>query len=194
MPPLSCDTSIVASPTRHVTDRVYSTLTQQQSLDQKRVSVTTEDVLGCLSSDRSTLALQAEEVWLSLRYVVETNNSSYMHTPSTCWMQVRGGSNGVMSLLIFNVTCSTPNRLVVHSQMWNRHSFDCDPTAWSAPGMELTMTSDLVNISIEINDASTPFSLHALFKVFESRGLDKMEVRHVTDYLGTSIFIYVLCR
>ena len=108
-----------------------------------------------------------------------------MHMPFKCWMQVRGLGNGAMSMLIFNATCSTANRLVVHSPMWNRHSFDCDPTAWVAPGVELTMTSDLANVSIEINNPSMSYSLHALFKVFESRGQDKMEVRHVTDYLGT---------
>ena len=90
-------------------------------------------------------------------------------------------------MLIFNVTCSTANRLVVHSRMWNRHSFDCDPMALVAPGVELTMTTNLANVSIEINDALTPFSLHALFKIFSSRGPERMEVRHVTDHLGTSV-------
>ena len=153
------------------------------------MSVTTEDLLGCLWRNQSILTLHAEEVWLNLIYTGKASNSLYIRAPPACNIQVRGQGNGAMSMLIFNATCSTANRLVVHSPMWNRHSFDCDPTAWVAPGVEMTMTSYLANVSIEINNASMPYSLHALFKVFESRGKDMMEVRHVTDYLGTWVLV-----
>ena len=164
-----------------------STIAEKGKWSQHKVSVSTQDVLGCLGSDHSILTLQAEEVWLSLVYTGDTNSSRHIRVPSSCWLHVRGRGDGLLSMFIFNVTCTAPNQFVVHSRMWNRYSFDCDPMAWVAPGVELTMTSRLANISIEINDASTPFSLHALFKIFSSRGPGRMEVRHVTDHLGTSV-------
>ena len=157
---------------------------ERNSRSQRTVSVSTQDVLGCLGHNPSIVAVQAEEVWLSLVYVGEVNSSRQI---STCWLQVKGPGHGVISMLIFNVTCLTANRLVVHSRMWNRHSFDCDPLSWLAPATELTMTSNLANVSIEIHNASMSFSLHAVFKVFPSRGRYKMEIRHVTKRLGTSV-------
>ena len=173
---------------RHPTECWITPLTERHIVGQNKVTVTTEDVLGCLNSNFSVLTLKAQEVWLSLTYTGETNSSLHIPAPSTCWLQVRGRSHGVMSMLIFNVTCLADNQLVVHSPMWNRHSFDCDPTIWVAPGMELTMTSDLANISIEINDPNSPFSLHALFKTFQQREPQKMEIRQVTRYLGMLFF------
>ena len=175
----------------HLVDRAFSKRAEKHAQGQHKVSVTTQDVLGCLGSDHSVLTLQAEEVWLSLVYMADTNSSWHISAPS-CWLQVRGLDQGVISMFIFNMTCSTANRFVVHSRMWNRDSFHCDPRAWLAPGWELTMTSNLANISIEINDASTPFSLHAVFKTFSSRGPKRMEVRHVTDYLGKSLTLHLL--
>ena len=172
----------------HVVDRAFSKRAENHAHGQHKVSVTTQDVLGCLGSDHSVLTLQAEEVWLSLVYMADTNSSRHISAPS-CWLQVRGLDQRVISMLIFNVTCSTASRLVVHSRMWNRDSFDCDPRAWLAPGWELTMKSNLANISIEIDNASMPFSLHAVFKTFSSRGPKRMEVRHVTSYLGKSLFL-----
>ena len=171
----------------HMADKGLPTLVDQNTPSQRKVSVSTQDVLGCLGRSPPILALQAEEVWLSLVYVGEVNSSRHINSPSTCWLQVVGQGHGVISMLIFNVTCLTANRLVIHSRMWNRHSFDCDPMSWLAPGTELTMTSNMANVSIEINGASTPFTLHALFKIFPSRGHNRMEIRHVTKYLGTPV-------
>ena len=89
-----------------------------------------------------------------------------------------------MSLLIFNVTCFTSNQLVVYSPMPNRDSYNCDPTAWVAPGLEMVMTSNVANVSIEINDVHTPFSLRAQLKTIPERSGRKLEIRHVTKYLG----------
>ena len=149
------------------------------------VSVTTQDVLGCLNSSHSFLALEAAEVWLSLTYTGNRSGSPRLHAPSTCWLQVTGQGHGVMSILVLNATCFTDNRLVVHSQSWNGQSYDCDPTAWVAPGVELSMPSAVANVSIEINDASTPFGLQVQFKVVPQRHWgDGLERRDVTRYLG----------
>ena len=172
-------------------DRGLPISVERNTPSQRKVSVSTQDVLGCLGRSPPIVALEAKEVWLSLVYVGEVNSSRHIHTASTCRLQVVGQGHGVISMLIFNVTCLTANRLVIHSRMWNRHSFDCDPMSWLAPGTELTMTSNLANVSIEINDASTPFSLHALFKIFPSRGHNRMEIRHVTEYFGTSVTFYL---
>ena len=168
-----------------VTDR---TTTHHHTTGQPTVSVTTQDVLGCLHAAHSSLTLEAEEVWLSLDYMGNTSGSPHLRAPSTCWLQVRGRGPRVMSMLIFNVTCFTDNQLVVHSSMRRRYSYDCDPTAWVAPGVELVMTSKVANVSIDISDVDTPFSLHARFKMVADSERHALESRMVTPYLGTSMF------
>ena len=94
-----------------------------------------------------------------------------------------------MSLLIFNVTCFSDNRLVIHSTMRDRDNYDCDPAMWMAPGTELIMTSKVADVSIEIDDVYTSFSLHARFKVFRENGSNRLEIREVTKYLGACFYI-----
>ena len=149
--------------------------------------ITTEDVLGCLNSSHSELTLEAEEVWISFLYTANSSGSPRVHVPSTCWLQVRGPGDRTMSLLIFNVTCFTNNQFGVHSKMMNRDTFDCDPTAWVAPGFELAMPSNWTNLSIDMTDVDTPFSLHAQLKIVQQRRGNRLEMRKVTDNLGTPL-------
>ena len=149
------------------------------------MNVTTEDVLHCLRSNQSYLALEAAEVWLSLTYLGNSSGFPSLHTPSTCWLQVTGHGYGVMSILVLNRTCFTDNRLVVHSDAWNGVTYDCDPTAWVAPGVELTMESEIASVSIEINNVSTLFILQVQFKEVPRRYHgDLLDRRDVTRYLG----------
>ena len=147
--------------------------------------------------------LEADEVWLSLDYTGNTSGSAQLRKPSTCWLQVTGRSHGIVSLLIFNMTCFTHNRLTVHSTMRNLDDYDCDPMAWLAPGVELTTTSNSANVSIEINDVNAPFSLHAQYKIVLERREDQLDIRNVTQYMGMAftfsflwflffIFIFIL--
>ena len=168
------------------------TTTHHHTTGQPTVSVTTQDVLGCLQAAHSSLTLEAEEVWLSLDYTGNMSGSPHLHAPSTCWLQVRGLGPRVMSMLIFNVTCFTDNQLVVHSSMRRRHSYDCDPTAWVAPGVELVMTSKVANVSIDISDVDTPFSLQALFKTIPDSEGPFLEIRMVNQNLGNSVFCYLI--
>ena len=139
-----------------------------------------------MSSKRRPLAMEAEEVWLRVAYTGNTTGPPPLPAPSVCWLQVTGQGHGVMSLLIFNMTCFTDNKLVVHSQMRNRGTLDCDPTAWVAPGQELVMTSNFVNISIEVNNVHAPFNLHAQFKAFPVTRKKLLDTRRVNQYLGLS--------
>ena len=165
---------------------VKDTTTKPHRQAQTSISVTTEDVLDCLRSSHSFLALEAAAVWLSLTYLGNSSGSPSLHTPSTCWLQVTGQGHGIMSILVLRGTCFTDNRLVVHSKAWNGLSYDCDPTAWVAPGVELTMKSKVANVSIEINDVRTLFRLHIHFKeIPQRRHGDLLEKRGVTRYLGT---------
>ena len=153
-------------------------VTQEHKRQVKPIkNLTTEDVLGCLSSSHSYLALEAEEVWLGLTYTGNRSGSPRLHAPSTCWLQVTGRGHGVTSILILHRTCFADNRLVVHSRARNDHTYDCDSTAWVAPGVELTMLSAVANVSIEINDVSTPFSLQVQFKVVPQRHYGKRLLR-----------------
>ena len=93
-----------------------------------------------------------------------------------------------MSLLIQHGTCFTDNHLVVHSRTWKDYSYDCDPTAWVAPGVELIMTSNVANVSIEVNDVDVLFSLQAQFKMVPPRHGALLEIRHVTRDLGPFVF------
>ena len=151
---------------------------------QHKASVTTQDMLNCLESGPSPLTLQAEEVWLRLDYTGNVSGAPHLHTPATCQLQVRGQGNGIMSLLIFNVTCFADNRLEVHSRMQHRDSYDCDPALWMAPGVELIMTSNFANVSIEIYDANTAFRLQARFKIVPDDTMFGLEIRKVTKHLG----------
>ena len=179
------------SPEKEVTQQISQgpTLkdmrTEPQRQAQTIMNVTTEDVLGCLHSSQSYLALEAAEVWLSLTYLGNSSGAPSLHTPSTCWLQVRGQGDGVMSILVLHGTCFTDNQVVVHSQAWNGFSYDCDPTACVAPGVELTMKSKVANVSIEINDVSTMFNLKVHIKeVPRIHHGDLLQRRDVTIYLG----------
>ena len=153
---------------------------------QSRLDVTTQDVLGCLAGSHS-MTLEAEEVWLRLDFTRKMGVSPLFGTPSMCWLQAKGRGQGVMSLLVFNVSCLKNNSLVVHSQIRNRHSYNCDPSAWVAPGTELLMTSHSANVSIEVRDLTeTPFVLHAKFQIVPDRIPYRLEARKVTPYLGMS--------
>ena len=176
-------TAVTQEMSQGSTVKHMTTTPQRQA--QTSISITTEDVLDCLRSSQSYLALEAAEVWLSLTYLGNSSGSPSLHTPSTCWLQVRGQGDGVMSILVLHGTCFTDNRLVVHSQAWNGQSYDCDPTAWVAPGVELTMKSKVANVSIEINDVSTLFRLKVHFKEVPRRHRgDLLDRRDVTRYLG----------
>ena len=173
--------------TQHMSQgsNVQGTTPKPQRHTQTNMNVTTEDVLGCLRSSQSYLALEAAEVWLSLTYLGNSSGSPSLHAPSTCWLQVTGQGHGVMSILVLHGTCFTDNRLVVHSQEQNGYSYDCDPTAWVAPGVELTMKSKVANLSIEINEVSTMFRLQVHFKeVPRIHRDDLLDRRYVTRYLG----------
>ena len=166
----------------------------QSARSQPDVSVTTEDVLGCLGSSHSHLTLEADVVWFSLVYTGNTSGSPRVHVPSTCRLQVTGRGKGVMSLLVFNMTCSTSNKFVLISDEQDTGSLDCDPFAWLAPGQEIAMMSIDVNVSIEISDVGTPFSVHAQFKTVAERQNNTLEKRNVTQYLGMTLrpfFLYV---
>ena len=150
---------------------------------QPNATVITEVVLDCLDSQFSQLTMDGE-VWVSVAYSGNTSGSPYLQQPSRCRLQVRSVSAvRVMSLLIFHVTCSADNRLVVHSQLKYRDNYKCDPTAWVAPGVELVMTSRVANVSIEINDVSKPFDLYAKFTGLP-RTRSTVQVRRVTQHLG----------
>ena len=149
------------------------------------MSVTTQVVLGCLDGSHSPLTLQADQVWLSLDYRGNTSGSPRLSKPSTCRLQVKGHGQGIMSLLIFNMTCFTANMLVVHSPMSSGHRYDCDPAAWMAPGAELVMTSNWASVNIEINGVDAPFRLHAQLKLVAERLRERLETRKVTEYLGS---------
>ena len=151
-------------------------------------------MLGCLRSNRSTLPLETtEEVWLSLDYMGNTSGSPYLRATSTCRVQVKGRGHGIMSLLIFNMTCSPENRLVVHSRMlrW-RQSYECSPFVWAAPGLELVMTTNMADVSVVISDVDSPFRLHAQLKVVPERPREKLEIRRVTQDLGMSDLLFSL--
>ena len=151
------------------------------------MSLTTEDVLDCLGSGHWHLTLEAEVVWLSLAYTGNTSGSPRVHVPSTCRLQVTGRGTGVMSLLVFNMTCSMNNKLVLMGDEQDTSSLDCDPFAWLAPGQEIAMTSKDANVSIEISDVGTPFSVHAQFKTVAERKSNSLEIRRVTQYLGMTL-------
>ena len=163
------------------------TATQDPTQSQPPVSITTDDVLNCLTGNSSSLQYTAEEVWLSLSYRGNLSGSPRLHAPSTCRLNVQGNRIKYMSLLIFNMTCSKDNRLVVHSKMNYRLSYDCDPLAWLAPGLELCMNTFLASVSIEIKDVHAPFRLHAQFKTLPMRWKYRLEIRNVTHFLGTSV-------
>ena len=170
--------------------------TETERQGQSNVSITTEDLLGCLHSRHPSLTRQAAEVWLSLSYSGNRRGSPQLLTPSTCWLQMTGQGHGALSILILNGTCFTDNRLVVHSPTWNYLSYDCDPTAWVAPGVELTMMSNVANISIEINDVTTSFDLKVQFKMVPQRRRELLQIRHVTRRIGVfgfSCCLYFLC-
>ena len=174
----------------------HMTKTKGHKWTDLKVNVTAEDVLGCLNNNHSHLTLEAEEVWISFLYTGNSSGSPHVHVPSTCWLQVRGPGHGTMSLLIFNVTCFTNNQFGVHSKMRNRHTFDCDPAAWVAPGFELAMASNWAKLSIEMKDVNKPFSLHAQLKIVQQRWGNRLEMREVTDNLGTplkcSLFEFIM--
>ena len=156
------------------------------------VNVTTEDVLGCLQGGQSSLILEATDLWLHLLYTGNRSGWPRLHMPSTCWLQVIGHGEGSMSLLILHDTCLPDNRLVVHSRTWNGLGYDCDPTAWVAPGVELIMTSNVANVSIEINDVGMSCSLQVQFKLVQDRRRQLLARRYVTRYLGVLVFVDTL--
>ena len=149
-----------------------------------KVNVTSEDVLDCLAKNTEPIVVNAEEVWLTLTYTGNMSGSPRLSKPSRCALQVEGRSEGIMSLLIFNVSCFTDNRLEVISAVKDRKSFDCDPTAWVAPGVELAMTIPQGVLDIQLNDVNTPFSLNAQFRMVRKEGRSNLEVRWVTPSLG----------
>ena len=152
---------------------------------QPIVFITTEDVLRCLENSNSSLTLDADEVWVKLVYTGISSGPPPLSMSSTCWLQVRGRREGIMSLLIFNMTSVPDNKVVVHSPMRNRQDYEYDPLAWMSPGVELAMTSNCADVGIQINDVHKPYSLHAQFKTVQKTG-QKLEIREVTRYLGTS--------
>ena len=160
------------------------TTTLQQTQVYPKVSVSTADLLGCLERKHSSLTLEADEAWLEFSYKGNVSGAPRLRMPSTCWFQVRGRAWEVVSLLIFNTTFSSGNQLVVHSQITARHGYDYDPTSWVAPGLERVMTSNVANVSIEINDVNADFSLRAQFRVVGKRELRRLEIRQVTACLG----------
>ena len=178
--------------TSQSTAGTHTTKTTEHKSPGLKENVSTEDVLACLNSNHSYLTLEAEELWVSFVYSGNSSGSPCVHVPSTCWLQVRGLGNGTISLLIFNVTCFTNNQFGVHSKMKNRVSFNCDPTAWVAPGFELAMTSNWANLSIDMKDEDTPFSLHAQLKIVQHRRGNRLEMRKVTDNLGTPLYVLFL--
>ena len=165
-----------------------SVTTEFHTPGQPKVDITSEDVLGCLGNESSSLTLDADEVWIRVDYAGNTSGSPRLHAPSTCRLQVRGPGQGVMSLLVFNVTCFSDNRLVVHSRLPVRRVYDCDPATWMAPGVELTMRSNLAAVSITIDDVDRTFGLHARFKTVSDNESKKLEIRRVSEYLGTRPF------
>ena len=149
-------------------------------------SITTEDVLLCLENSNSSLTLDADEVWLNLAYTGSSSGLPPLRVPSTCRLQVKGRRQGIMSLLIFNLTSVPDNKMVVHSPMRDRQDYDYDPLSWMSPGVELAMTSNYADVSVQINDVHAPYSLHAQFKTVPKRkGI--LEIREVTNNLGTFI-------
>ena len=170
----------------HLTSGGRMLTTEHHITAQSRVTLTTQDVLRCLDDGHSPLTMETDEVWLTLAYAGNTSGSPLLRKPSTCLLQIGGRGQGILSLLIFNMSCVKNNVLVVHSQMKNRHSYDCQPSAWVAPGTELAMTSNFANVSIEISDVNTPVRLHAQFKIVPDRQRYSLETRKVTQYLGTS--------
>ena len=165
------------------------TYTTTDVLGQSAVDLTTTVMLGCLNNSNSSLVtLEADEVWLSVDYTGNMRRSPLLRTRATCRLLVRGHDPGVMSLLVFNVTCSSANRLVVHSPMLDRDGYDCDPALWMAPGTELVMKSNSANISIDIRDVRTAFNLRARFRILPENKLKKLEIRKVTEYFGAYVF------
>ena len=157
---------------------------------QPNVTVTTEDVLGCLHSSRSSLTLEAAELWLRLAYTGNRSGSPRLHAPSTCWLQVTGRGDGVMSLLVLRGTCFTDNRLTVHSRTWNGLGYDCDPTAWVAPGVELVLTSNFANVSVEVNDVGMPCSWLVQFKLVPERSGQLLAMRRCDQEPGCVLSLY----
>ena len=153
---------------------------------QPAVGVSIQHVLRCLHSGHF-LTLESDEVWLNVHYTGNTTGPPYLRAPSTCNLQVRGQSFGIMSLLIFNVTCFSDNELVVHSRLKTRNSYDCDPTEWIAPGVELLLTTDWAAVSLQIRDVHSAFRLFARFKIVPENKSKKLEIRKVSPNLGTSI-------
>ena len=177
--------------TRHMSSWItpaHKLSREQHTQSQPKVSVTTEDILACLHRGRNTLVMEGEEVWLNLSYKGNTSVLSRLSQPSTCMLKVNGRGPGVMSLLIFHVTCFTDNRISLLSPLRHGHVYKCDPTAWVAPGFELLMRSNVVQLHIEISDVNTSFSLHAQFKTVPARSQYKLEVRKVTQRLGACAF------
>ena len=167
----------------------YSTVTpllttEHRTQGQPVVTVTTQDVLDCMQRTHSPLTLQAEELWLNIDYTGNTTGSSRLHAPSSCTLQVRGYGQGTMSLLIFNVTCFTDNQMIVHSDMRDRQSYDCDPLVWMAPAVGLIMTSDVAVVRIEIGAVQSAFVLHARFKIIDDDGAPRLQLWRVTSCLG----------
>ena len=148
------------------------------------VNLTTEDVIGCLSSNSESIVVKAEEVWLSLAYTGNMSGSPRLRKPSRCWLQVYGLSQGIMSMLIVNVTCFTDNRLVVVSGLRGSGKYNCDPTAWLAPGIELVTATMMASVDIQINNVNTPFSIEVQFQMVPHKWRRKLELRWVTRYLG----------
>ena len=160
---------------------------------QSTVNLTTADVLGCLnSSSPSRLTLEADEVWLSVDYTGNTRGSPLLRTRATCRLLVSGRHPWIMSLLVFNATCFSANRLVVHSTMLDRNRYDCDPARWMAPGTELVMKSNMADVSIDIKDVQTAFSLRARFRSLPENKSKKLELRKVTEHLGMYILVHTL--
>ena len=164
----------------------------RNTLGQRITSITTKDMLRCLDDSNSSLTLDADKVWLSLVYTGNSSGPPSLSVPSTCRLQVRGPGQEVMSLLILNMTSVSDNKLVVHSRMRNRKKYKYDPLGWLAPGVELVMTSNYADVSIQINDVHTPYGLQAQLKAIPKAG-DKLEIREVTDNLGTPLPSLSVC-
>ena len=166
--------------------RTTSTRADGHTPRQSKESITTEDVLRCLENSNLSLTLHADEVWLNLIYTGSSSGPPPLNVPSTCSLQVRGQRQGIMSLLIFNLTSAANNKMVVHSPMRDRQDYDYDPLGWMSPGVELAMTSNYADVSVQINDVHAPYSFYAQFKTVPKRE-GQLEIREVTDYLGTFI-------
>ena len=165
-----------------------TTTTEQRTI--AKLNISTEDVLGCLKRNIHPLWMTAEEVWLNFTYTGNTSGSPRLSKPSKCGIQVYKSRPGVMSMLIFNTSCFKDNQLEVVSGLQESSRYDCDPTAWVAPGIELV--SSFASLIIYIRDIDVPFHLHAQLKVVPREWRNILEVRWVTRYLGRKLFGYFL--